>query len=219
MMKLSMITFFFSRSFLLNRTILWSVFWVNALGTIYGYEWYRNQLLDTVEHHHDWLVIFVPDSPTASLFFTLSIGLLLYRMKQTKTERTASSPVSSFIEAFAVVTSIKYGIWAVAMIIAGGMQGDTIVWKEYMLIVSHLGMAFEAALYARYMRYSLAAVLVVAVWTLLNDVMDYAEGIFPWLPAPLYDHLTEVAAFTVALSFLSVGCAWMLIRFREKRLV
>ena len=52
-----------------NRTFLWILFTVNLLGTIYGYYWYKGQLEITPVA----FLAFVPDSPTASLFFCFAI--------------------------------------------------------------------------------------------------------------------------------------------------
>ncbi len=49
------------------KPFLWLLLFVNLLGTIYGYIWYLPQLRNTPSQ----FLIFVPDSPTASLFFAL----------------------------------------------------------------------------------------------------------------------------------------------------
>lgn len=65
--------------------------------------------------HVSALSSFVPDSPTASLFFTWFLLILLLRRANDKdTGRKPSGGLRSFVEAFAVITSFKYGIWAVA---------------------------------------------------------------------------------------------------------
>ena len=53
---------------LYNKSFMWLLFFVNLLGTIYGYIWYESQLSTTEPK----FLLFVPDSPTASLFFTFS---------------------------------------------------------------------------------------------------------------------------------------------------
>jgi len=194
--------------------MLWSLFWINFLGTVYGYQWYWRQMTYTVDTMSAAFIPFVPDSPTASLFFTLTIVYLLidsYRGNRVP-ER---SWLRGFIEAFAVITSFKYGIWAVVMIWAGAYQGSEIVWQDWMLTISHLGMAAEALLYLRLYTYRIWPIAVVAGWTLLNDYMDYVYGVFPWLPDPLMDDLSTVAAFTVELSFVSIAVAWVIYRIRE----
>lgn len=185
-----------------HRGILWLLFWVNLLGTIYGYIWYGNQLEYTAANYPYWLLPFVPDSPTASLFFTIALLLLLYPPKGLR-----GSLLRELIEALAVLTSVKYGVWAVSMIFAGGYQGDTISWKDWMLVGSHLGMAVEALIYARF--FSFRRMLPIAIfWTFANDMVDYSEGIYPWLPSVLEDDVTAVQYFTIALTFLSAILAW-----------
>jgi uncharacterized membrane protein YpjA len=186
-----------------DRRIIWLLFIVNLLGTVYGYMWYGNQLAFTAENYPVWLLPFVPDSPTASLFFTIALLLLLYPPKG-----LTGTLVRQLIEALAVVTSVKYGIWAVSMIVAGGYQGDTVNWKDWMLMISHTGMAVEALIYARY--FSFRRMLPVALlWTFANDMVDYSEGVFPWLPSVLDDDISAVQYFTMGLTLFSTAAAWL----------
>lgn len=186
---------------------------INLLGTVYGYQWYWNQLVYTSKQFGCLYLPFVPDSPTASLFFTLFIWLLLRNVdRQTgiAVPPKRAGWLRGFIEAFALITSFKYGVWAVVMIWAGAYQGDHIVWQDWMLTISHLGMAAEALLYARFYRYSLGAVTAVAVWTLWNDWMDYGAGVFPWLPEALMDDLGVIQRFTIGLSCVGIAIAIMI---------
>lgn len=172
---------------------LWTLFIINFLGTIYGYYWYGNQLQQT-----DWkLLIFVPDSPTASLFFTGV--LLLYILKKN----------SKLLEAFAAITLFKYGIWAVVMILWGAALDShgfvaSLTWQHYMLMFSHLGMAVQALIYAPIFQFGYREMVFVSIWTLLNDALDYGLDIHPWLASDLeiYDHL--VGWFTLLLSFTTI---------------
>ena len=52
-----------------HKSFLWILLFINLSGTVFGYDWYMWQLKITEPKF--W--IFVPDSPTASLFFTLAI--------------------------------------------------------------------------------------------------------------------------------------------------
>ncbi|MFD1955709.1 DUF1405 domain-containing protein [Paenibacillus thailandensis] len=207
------ISYFWSREFLMNRKFLWLLFWVNLLGTIYGYIWYGNQLELTLEENPLWQIVFVPDSPTASLFFTLS---LLYMLYPPTSESRLVSVIRQLIEGLAIVCSVKYGIWAVAMIVAGGWQGSEIVWEHYMLSVSHLGMALEVLLYARFMKAEPWAVTIGAAWLFINDTVDYTYGVFPWLAEPLYDDLPAIRNFTYGLSLFSFVAALVSVRLRKK---
>jgi uncharacterized membrane protein YpjA len=192
--------FFGSKDFLLNRNFLWILFTVNFLGTIYGYIWYEYQIRMTIQEKPLWMLPFVPDSPTASLFFTLALLFLLFPPRKTS---VVTNGFRLLIEGLAVACSFKYGIWAVSMIWAGAAQGDVLIWSHYMLIASHLGMALEALLYFRFMKAGAVSLAIALGWMLLNDTMDYTFGIFPSLPNELQDDLTEIKWFTMALSVIS----------------
>lgn len=203
------------RYLLSSASMLWGLFWVNFLGTIYGYIWYGDQLVYTFANDPAWFLPFVPDSPTASLFFTAFLLFLIMDKRRGTDEKAKISPWRSFIEAFAVITSFKYGVWAVTMIMTEAVQGDVLTWKDWMLVFSHLGMAVEALLYVMLYRFSIRAVAVVAVWVLLNDYMDYGHDVYPWLPEVLSDDLPDIALFTVILSLISVGIAAIMTRLRR----
>lgn len=180
---------------------------VNGLGTIYGFYWYWDQLVYTVDHHPLWMSFLVPDSPTASLFFTAAI-LWLYVQRERRLSGPNTLVIRAFVEAFAVVTSVKYGIWAVVMIFAGAAQGSSLDWQNYMLVASHVGMAVQALLYSRFFRYGAGALAAVAAWTLFNDVADYGFNIHPFLPSVLDAHMDTIRTFTVVLSLFSLAAAW-----------
>lgn len=84
---------------LYDKLFLFILLIINLLGTLYGYIWYGNQLSHTALKY----VVFVPDSPTATLF--LSLVLIMYLFKR-------SFPI---LEVIAFMTLIKYGVWAVVM--------------------------------------------------------------------------------------------------------
>lgn len=183
----------------------------NLLGTIYGYIWYDSQLALTWRTHPWWHIIFVPDSPTASLFFTISISFLLFPKIA-----HAFPALTRVVEALAVVTSVKYGIWAVSMILGGAYQGSSLVATDFMLIASHLAMAFEALLYISLFRFKTKALLGALSWTLLNDFVDYTYEVYPWLPQPLYDDVYEVMIFTVSLTIVSFLVSWLIMHKSRK---
>lgn len=174
------------RELLWDRKFLWMLFWVNFAGTIYGYYWYKQQLMESPK----WLLPFVPDSPTSSLFFTIVLLLWLFRK---------SSPV---IEMMAVMTSFKYGVWAVVVLILYGVDDGYILPANYMLIFSHAGMAAEVLLYNFAYRFQWRHVWIGAVWLLLNDFFDYVFNVHPWLEDDRF--LTEVMWFTTGLSLFTI---------------
>ncbi|MDQ6418207.1 DUF1405 domain-containing protein [Paenibacillus sp. LHD-117] len=207
------VSFFWSKSFLLNRPFLWLLFIVNLAGTVYGYIWYDSQLEWTAVHKPVWMIPFVPDSPTSSLFFTMALLYLMFPLGNPSGFAKAGRVL---IEALAVVCSVKYGIWAVAMIIAGASQGDVLNWTHYMLMASHLAMAVEALLYYRFMKAGPIALVIALGWLLLNDTIDYTYGVNPWLPDELEDDRSAVELFTYILSLFSFAAAWLVYRYRNQ---
>jgi uncharacterized membrane protein YpjA len=178
-------------AFLANRNILLLLLVVNILGTLYGYYWYGWQLAETPTK----FLIFVPDSPTASLFFVFVLIAFLLKKNW------------GLIETMAIVTLFKYGIWAVVMNLLVLVETGELDWVSYMLIGSHLAMAIQGILYAPFYRIKLWHIIVTAIWTLHNDVIDY---VFMMLPRyPILDLYTpQIGYFTFWLSILSIGLAY-----------
>ncbi|QPZ43683.1 DUF1405 domain-containing protein [Bacillus halotolerans] len=177
-----------------QRTMLILVLAINFLGTVYGYYWYLPQLLETPAR----FLIFVPDSPTATFFFWFV--LLAFLMKR-------NAPL---FEALALVTLVKYGLWAVAMnLLVLAVTGD-LPWEGYMLIASHFAMAVQGVLYSPYFRFSLWHLVIAAVWTLHNDVIDYLFGMMPQY-SMLSEYMTDIGYGTFWLSIFSIGLAFYLV--------
>ncbi|WP_281886983.1 DUF1405 domain-containing protein [Paenibacillus sp. YYML68] len=215
------IAYFVSDRFLTSRLMLTLLLIINVPGTVYGYQWYWGQLQYTAREVGEQYLPFVPDSPTASLFFSLFLFYLLAswrRETQMAVMPERSGFVRGFVEAMALITSFKYGIWAVVMIWASAYQGDSVSWQDWMLTISHLGMAAEALLYVRLYRFTAVAVITASVWTLWNDTMDYNVGVFPGLPDTLMDDLKVVESFTVTLSIVSIGIAAAVLLYRYRSL-
>ncbi|WP_338485874.1 DUF1405 domain-containing protein [Alkalicoccus halolimnae] len=179
-------------SILRNRTFLILLFLVNFFGTVYGYIWYENQLMETPWY----FLIFVPDSPTASLFFTIVIGFYIFRKR------------FPLMEALAAVTLIKYGLWAVIMNLAAGAAGDPLNILHWMLVVSHAGMAVQALLFMPYYRIKNWHLVLVAIWTIHNDFIDYIYNMYPWVSLNLSAYINEIGYFTFWLSIASLFTVW-----------
>lgn len=179
-------------SVLTHRWILVSLLLINTVGTAYGYMWYLPQLKETPSLY----LVFVPDSPTASLFFV--IVLIAYLLKR-------SWPI---FEALAFVTLVKYGIWAVAMnLLVLNVTGD-LPWQGYMLIASHGAMAVQGVLYSGTYSIKLRHLMIAAVWTLHNDVIDYLFGMMP--PYILLNqYMMIIGYYTFWLSVISITIVYM----------
>ncbi len=178
---------------LLDKHFLLGLFIVNLLGTIYGYYWYRSQLSITP----DIFLVFVPDSPTASLFFTVFLLFFLFNKN------------TPYIEALAIITLFKYGIWAVAMNLFTLYVDGSLSWQGYMLMASHGGMAIQGLLYAPFYAIKVRHIMFAAIWTLHNDVIDYVFDMMP-MYSSITMYMDEIGYFTFWLSILSIMIAYKL---------
>ncbi len=176
---------------------MWLVLVINLFGTIYGYYWYKSQLSVTETK----FLIFVPDSPTASLFFT--IALLGWLLKKNW----------KLIEALALITLVKYGLWAVVMNIWTYFENDYLDWTGWMLVGSHFAMALQAVLYIPFYRFKWVHILIAAIWTLHNDVIDYLFG-----QMPVYSIINKYSSSVGYFTFwLSIACILLAIAVYKKR--
>lgn len=176
-----------SKSFLIFLLV------VNILGTIYGYIWYGSQLAITPAK----FLVFVPDSPTASLFFVIVLIYFLF-------DRNAP-----YIEALAVVTLFKYGIWAVVMNLLTMVVQGGLGWQGYMLIASHGAMAVQGLLYAPFYKVKLRHLVFAGIWTIHNDIIDYVFEMMP-IYRSLSEYMPQIGYFTFWLSILSLVVAYVL---------
>ncbi|KAA9026112.1 DUF1405 domain-containing protein [Niallia endozanthoxylica] len=174
-----------------DRNFLWLLLVVNILGTVYGYYWYGWQLADTPAK----FLLFVPDSPTASLFFVFVLIAFLMGKNW------------PLFEALAVVTLLKYGIWAVVMNFLVYFAGGELNFTAWMLILSHAGMAVQGLLYAPYYRIKTWHLIVTGIWTLHNDVIDYVFFMLPRY-SMLDQYIPQIGYFTFWLSIFCLMAAY-----------
>ncbi|MEK4671181.1 DUF1405 domain-containing protein [Niallia sp. FSL R7-0271] len=182
-----------------DKKVLFILLVVNIIGSLYGFIWYGGQLSITPNKY----LIFVPDSPTASLFFVfVLIGLIL---------RT-NLPL---FEALAIVTLFKYGIWAVVMNVLVLIEIGYLDWSSYMLIFSHGAMAIQGLLYKSFYKIKGWHLVVAAIWTLHNDVIDYLFNMMPRYSV-LDNYIPQIGYFTFWLSVISIGITYFLCIRKKK---
>ncbi len=178
---------------LVQRQFLILLFIINLLGTIYGYIWYQSQLMQTPTI----FLPFVPDSPTASLFFTIFLLFFIFGKNV------------PYIEALAITSLFKYGIWAVVMNIFTMIVDGSIGWQGWMLIASHAGMAIQGILYAPYYKIELRHLTVAAIVIIHNDIIDYVFGMMP-IYSSLTSYMEEIGYFTFWLSVITIIITYQL---------
>ena len=186
------------RHILLDKRFILLLFIINFFGTIYGFFWYKSQLAITPPI----FLPFVPDSPTASMFFTIFLLFFLFDKN------------TPYIEALALMSLFKYGIWAVVMNVLTLYTVGSLGWQGYMLIASHAGMAIQGLLYAPFYRIRLRHFTVAAIWILHNDIIDYVYEMMP-IYGSLTKHMNEIGYFTFWLSIVTIFIAYYLTLRKE----
>lgn len=181
-----------------HKAVLWIVGLINLAGTLYGYYWYEPQLATSKWYFYP----FIPDSPTASLFFTIIVFLWIFGRR------------SRLFEALAFVTLIKYGVWAVVMnalmLNELGTSNAYLTTMALMLMVSHGAMAFQALLFSPLMTFRIKELVLVAIWVVHNDVVDYVLGQWPRYPA-LAEHIKWIGYGSFWLTGLCLLMGYLLV--------
>lgn len=175
------------RYLLMQKPFLVILFLINFFGTIYGYIWYQSQLVITPLK----FILFVPDSPTASMFFTIVLFFFIFGRN------------IPYFEALAVTSLFKYGIWAVAMNLLTLIISGSLSPAGYMLMISHAGMAIQGLLYIPHYKITLKHLTVAGIVLLHNDIIDYVFGMMP-IYSDLLMYMNEIGYFTFWLSIATI---------------
>ncbi|ACA39562.1 Hypothetical ypjA protein [Lysinibacillus sphaericus C3-41] len=118
------------------------------------------------------------------------------------------------MEVLALVTLVKYGLWADVMNIWTLIETGSIGWQGWMLVGSHFAMAVQAILYMKKYVFTYWHVFIAAVWTLHNDVIDYVFGQMP-MYGDLVKYTSYIGYFTFWLSIACILLAIFSIRWRK----
>ncbi len=167
-----------------DRRLVALLAWVDLLGAIYGFNWYKVQLSETRLVY--WPI--VPDSPLSTLVFGLMLVALYYGRRYHLLEGIG----------YAIIT--KYGIWTLLIFAQAWATRGFAYWEEVFLFASHAGMALEAMLFFRVFAPPAPYIMVGGAWLLFNDYMDYVHGFHPFLP--FQQHLRSVSIYTPVLSLV-----------------
>lgn len=178
-----------------NRIFLVFLLICNIAGTIYGYIWYGGQLSITPWYFYP----FVPDSPTATLFLSILICLILFNKK------------FGLIDALTFTTLIKYGVWAVIMNIWNFIDMGFVSWIGLMLIASHGAMALMAFMFLPYIEIKPWHFYVTAIWLFHNDFIDYVYMQYPRY-GNLHPHVTEIGYLAFWLTVIVLVLLYKLAR-------
>ena len=165
---------------------------LNILGAIYGFNWYRDQLASTPLKY--WPV--VPDSPLSTLLF----GLVLLGIRLGRRNR--------LLEGVAYISMVKYGLWTMFVFAQCWWARRAAFPEEAFLFASHLGMAVEAVLYARYYFPGRRAIITASLWTFFNDYMDYVRGFHPYLPMMEFYPTVRLVSVLTSVAVIAGLLVW-----------
>ncbi len=182
-------------SLLENRNIIHLALVANIAGTIYGWYYYRYQLLSTPPY----LWFLVTDSPNSTLFFVIALVMIKLNKK------------NDFISFFASTNLIKYGLWTCFVLL---FHREFFFSPERYLLytgifITHFLMAVEAlplAYTIKKLRWSFGLALI---WVLGNDYVDYFHDLHPYIPE---SGIEIVAIFTFALSIATFSALLLMVR-------
>lgn len=168
------------------RGMLWVILVFQILGSIYGYYWYKEQLIQTPWYY--WL--FTWDCPFYATLF--SVWLLSY-LRNTQLHR------NSLFTTLTWTGLIKYGLWTVVIVQDSYFQGSAITMDSLGLQISHVILLIEGFILISTAQFRY--ILIAVCWLILNDVMDYIVGTYPWiLPQQVYLAKWLAISMTVLLS-------------------
>jgi uncharacterized membrane protein YpjA len=175
------------------------LFWINLLGSFFGFWWYRAQLASTPVKF--WLV--VPDSPGSTLLFSFFILLLLTHRTQTVGETPVSvTGWSGVLAAVAFVSNMKYGLWTAMVLPTYAAQSGIFTFETVHLSLSHFGMWVQAMLFSYFYRPGLAAAGAALGWMLFQDYVDYKLlDTHPTLPVDSLEPTARMIAVVLSLTW------------------
>jgi len=167
-----------------DRRLVAILIWVDLLGAIYGFNWYKVQLSET--RLVFWPI--VPDSPLSTLVF----GLMLVAIYNGRRYH--------LLEGISYAMITKYGVWTLLIFTQAWATRGFAYREEVFLFASHAGMALQAVLFFRVFAPPAQYLVAGGAWLLFNDYMDYVWGFHPFLP--FREHLRSISIYTPALSVL-----------------
>lgn len=177
--------------------LAWVLVAINLAGTAFGVWFYAVEFAQlTREPVVMW--IWVMDSPLATFWFALSLGLW-------KLGRP-----TPWLDTLAFVGCIVLGLWTPWVLLAFWPMYDFFHPLMYhWLIWSHLGLAVQAFVIHRYSRFTVPAIVVAAGWYTIDLVLDFHMPIIGGLHHPDLptDRTTPMFLGADALGVAGAGAA------------
>lgn len=144
-----------------DRRWWWILLGINAFGSLYGFYWYKNQLLATPR----WQWLIVPDSPGSTFLLCIWLGLMLAGADWRR-------PGMQLLGAVAFVSNMKYGLWTAVVLPQAGFKFG---WEfDFVhLSLSHAAMWLQAMIFARFYKPALKPAILALLFMWFQDLIDY----------------------------------------------
>ncbi len=191
--------FFFSlNSFieriLLSKKALYFLFIANLIGALYGFIFYYGTKFALTPLH---LWLFLPDCPLFSLFFALSILLIILKKE------------NSQLFFFTLVGALEFGLWTVFVLLFYNNYyfNSENSFMYLVLLIAHLFLFLEAFLLIKKIKFNLTLLILPFVFLVLNVFSDYFLGTHP--PLPL-NQLNFMLYFTLISSVIFILISFIL---------
>jgi len=170
-----------------NKKFLLSLALINFIVGFYSISYY----LPRLEKANPFFWIFIIDCPLYSILFGLNIYLI------------AKEKQNSLLGFVSVVGSIKYGLWTMVALLLPGL-----IFSYPLLVVGHLLLIIEVIVLYKLFSFKIKHLIVVLIWFLINDFLDYFVGIHPYFERQFFNEImlfsflsTLILAFLVAIIF------------------
>jgi uncharacterized membrane protein YpjA len=170
-----------------QRRWWWVLLGINFFGSLYGFYWYRGQLLATPT----WQWLIVPDSPGSTFLLCLWLAFLLAGANWRK-------PGMQWLGAIAFVSNMKYGLWSATVLPEAGIKFG---WEfDFIhLSLSHAAMWVQAMIFARFYKPALGPAVGALLWMWFQDLVDYQI----LMTHPTLPYMSEFAFARAAAVILS----------------
>ncbi|AGK60709.1 putative membrane protein [Archaeoglobus sulfaticallidus PM70-1] len=173
---------------LYSRKLMLFIVIANLMGAVYGYYYYRYQLMASPEYF--WILI--TDCPNASLFIAVAVTLILIGRK------------SDDFSFFSSANLFKYGLWTMSVLIyhkAYFFSGGRYILYSFIFVTHFLLFVESFWLISLAENVSRKGLMLTVLWMVLNDFSDYILNTHPYIPE---SGIELVAAYTVILSAVSI---------------
>lgn len=172
--------------------IFWVIIIANIAGAFYGFVfYYGSQLLA----NNPLLWVFIADCPV----FTLAIGISLLLLKYKKSGK------ANLFYFISVAGALKYGFWTLFVLISFSdfyFRTDALAFQHSLLFIAHTLLIVETLLLIGNISLKKVYFLLVLIFFLLSDFIDYFLGFHPPLPESGIQ-ITSIVTVLMSVTFTS----------------